>query len=153
MRHASDLLIPSRLSSAHLCWRYLRRHRRGARLHIALPGRHLPGRALWVVPLNATRYKNVLYVKLAVRDKGAGMSPEIMDKIFELFFTAKKLGRRHYRQDPEGGTISGGRVTRPPALRYSLTNRGESHTIPVYSPACCFLEKGGGLRQIAQRGS
>ncbi len=32
------------------------------------------------------------YVKLVVRDTGAGMSPEIVDKIFDPFFTTKKQG-------------------------------------------------------------
>ena len=33
-----------------------------------------------------------LYMKLVVRDTGAGISPDIMDKIFDPFFTTKKLG-------------------------------------------------------------
>ena len=33
-----------------------------------------------------------LYVKLIVRDTGAGISPDIVDKIFDPFFTTKKLG-------------------------------------------------------------
>ena len=32
------------------------------------------------------------YVRLTVRDTGAGMSPDIMEKIFDPFFTTKKLG-------------------------------------------------------------
>jgi CheY-like chemotaxis protein len=32
------------------------------------------------------------YVKLIVRDRGTGMSADIMDKIFDPFFTTKKLG-------------------------------------------------------------
>ena len=32
------------------------------------------------------------YVRLAVRDTGAGMAPDIIDKIFDPFFTTKKVG-------------------------------------------------------------
>lgn len=32
------------------------------------------------------------YARLTVRDTGVGMSPEIVDKIFDPFFSTKKLG-------------------------------------------------------------
>jgi PAS domain S-box-containing protein len=41
---------------------------------------------------NPDGIKPGLYVKLTVRDTGAGISPDIMNKIFDPFFTTKKLG-------------------------------------------------------------
>ena len=43
-----------------------------------------------------------LYVKLTVRDTGYGIAPDIMDKIFDPFFTSKKFGRG-YGPGPLGG--------------------------------------------------
>ena len=46
-------------------------------------------------PKNSSRYEDLLpgeYVRLTVRDSGEGMRPEILEKVFEPYFTTKAFG-------------------------------------------------------------
>jgi PAS domain S-box-containing protein len=71
-----------------------------------------------------------LYAKLSVQDNGSGMSPETMDKIFDLFFTTKQV---------DEGTGVGlstvqGIVTQHAGLIKVESALGEGSTFELYFP-------------------
>ena len=71
-----------------------------------------------------------LYMKLVVRDTGAGISPDIMGKLFDPFFTTKKLGEG----TGLGLSVVDGIVKQHSGYITVMSEPGKGSTFTVYLP-------------------
>ena len=76
------------------------------------------------------------YVKLSVKDTGRGMSPEVMARIYDPYFTTKGLGRG----TGLGLAVAHGVVKSHGGSIVCTSVPGESTTFDVYLPAIVSLE-------------
>ncbi len=76
------------------------------------------------------------HVQVTVRDTGCGMPPEILDRIFEPYFTTKESG------NGLGLAIVHSIVTRHEGLVTVESKEGEGTSFHLYLPAACDREQG-----------
>ena len=86
-----------------------------------------------------------LYMKLAVRDTGAGISPDIMGKLFDPFFTTKKLGEG----TGLGLSVVDGIVKQHGGYIIVESKPGKGSTFTVYLPRAAEVAPTGTVREDA----